>query len=305
MFELKPAAARQYTDSLAVFEELEAAEAEAAQVRGGMHWKDSTYLIRTTTLGGQKSLGPRTPDTEAIYEKFVRRKAELESRVASLRDALEEHRRLNRALRVGRVEPIAVSILNRIAAAGLNAHFRVVGTHAMFAYEAAAGVRVDSEAVTTLDIDLLWDTRARLGFATKLARVDTSMLGVLKKVDKTFRMRSKQLYTAINEDGFQVDILRREAVRGDPHPVKLSDAEDDFWVVQAKRASVLLEAPEFSSVVVATNGAMARMNTVAPTTFIEFKRWMAEQPDRDPLKRNRDLLQADAVERIVKEYLPP
>ena len=97
--------------------------------------------------------------------------------------------------------------------------------------------------------------------------------------------------------------IRRERTGDDPHPVKLSDDNDDFWVAQARRANVLLDAPEFSAVVVATNGTMARMHTVAPTTFVTFKRWLAGQRDRDAPKRRRDELQADAVQRLVDEYL--
>jgi len=43
--------------------------------------------------------------------------------------------------------------------------------------------------------------------------------------------------------------------------------------------------------------------TVAPTTFVTFKRWLAGQRDRDAPKRRRDELQADAVQRLVDEYL--
>ena len=69
-------------------------------------------------------------------------------------------------------------------------------------------------------------------------------------------------------------------------------------------ANVLLDAPGFSAVIVATNGSMARMNTVAPGTFVAFKRWLAAQRDRDALKRRSDELQADAVQRLVEDYLP-
>jgi hypothetical protein len=31
---------------------------------------------------------------------------------------------------------------------------------------------------------------------------------------------------------------------------------------------------------------------------------MAGQPDRDPLKRRRDVLQADAVQVLLEQYLP-
>jgi hypothetical protein len=181
---------------------------------------------------------------------------------------------------------------------------RVVGTHALYAYEATAGVRLDADTLATRDMDLLWDTRKRILFSTQLAKVDSSMLGVLKKVDSSFRIRKSQKYTAVNKDGFEVDIIRRERAGDDPHPIKLSNEDEDFWVVQARRANVLLDSPGFSAVIVATNGTMARMNTVHPATFVAFKRWMAAQPDREALKRRRDVLQADAVQVLLDQYLP-
>ena len=75
-------------------------------------------------------------------------------------------------------------------------------------------------------------------------------------------------------------------------------------MAQARRANVLLDSPVFSAVIVATNGTMARMNTVHPATFMAFKRWMAGQADRDALKRRRDVLQADAVQGLLEQYLP-
>jgi hypothetical protein len=311
MQELSPAITRQTIDAVAVFEALEEATLEAAQVRGGMYWHagpasapDKKYLVRTTPAGAETSLGPRTPETQAIYDKFTQRKQASAERLAGLKAALDQHQRMNRALRVGRVDPLVVALLNRLASTQLSEHSRVVGTHALYAYEAAAGVRLDADALATRDIDLLWDTRKRIIFSTQLARVDSSMLGVLKKVDPTFRMRQSQKYTAVNKDGFEVDIIRSERTEDDPHPIRLSDADEDFWVAQARRANVLLDSPGFSAVIVASNGAMARMNTVHPATFVAFKRWLAAQADRDPLKRRRDVLQADAVQQLLEQYLP-
>ena len=285
MLETSAAVARQYIDAVSVFEALEEAQAEAAHVRGGMYWHagppsspESKYLVRTTPAGSETSLGPCTPETEAIYARFTQRKRESAERVSGLKTALEQQQRLNRALRVGRVDPLVVALLGRLASTRLSPHFKVVGTHALYAYETAAGVRLDSGTVATRDIDLLWDTRKRLQFSTQLARVDSSMLGVLKKVDPTFRIRQSQKYTAVNKDGFEVDIIRR--------------------------ANVLLDAPGFSAVIVATNGTMARMDTVHPATFVAFKRWMADQTGREALKRRRDALQADAVQSLMETYLP-
>jgi len=285
MQELSPAITRQTIDAIAVFDALAEATLEAAQVRGGMYWHagpasapDNKYLVRTTPAGAETSLGPRTAETQAIYDKFTQRKQASAERLAGLKAALDQQQRMNRALRVGRVDPLVVALLNRLASTRLSEHFRVVGTHALYAYEAAAGVRLDADTLATRDMDLLWDTRKRIIFSTQLARLDSSMLGVLQKVDPSFRMRQSQKYTAVNKDGFEVDIIRR--------------------------ANVLLDSPGFSAVIVATNGTMARMNTVHPATFVAFKRWMAGQADRDPLKRRRDLLQADAVQELLERYLP-
>jgi len=305
--EISPESARQYIDARVIFAELERSKKSAEQFRGGMVWKTvdgKDYLIRTSTTGAQKSLGRRTAETEAMFSSFTGKKQIIEDRVASLKNALVKHERLNRALRIGRMPKIAVAILRRLADAGLDNYFRVVGTHALYAYEAAAGVSFATEITSTRDIDLLWDTRKRVTFAQKLAKDSPSMLGALQKVDKTFELIEDQKYTAVNRDGFEVDIIRRMATEDDPHPVRLSDSEDDFWVVQAKRASELMHAEEFSEIVVAENGSMARMTTIHPRVFASFKRWMSKEPDRDPLKRRRDALQADAVEWMLQERLP-
>lgn len=300
-------ARRQYVDARAAFEALEAAQAQAATVRGGMYWKTvngSDYLIRTSTGNAQKSLGPRSAQTEAMQVGFAARKAQAEARVKDLKAAVQRHQRMNRALYVGRVPAVVVDILNMLHDQGVAQHFTVVGTHAIYAYEAAAGVRVESAAVATRDVDLLWDTRKRFKLATQLKRLDSSMLALLRKVDKTFALVQGQLYTAVNSQGFEVDILRREQQEQDPHPAQLSDAEEDFWVVQARNAEQLVSAARFSAVVVAASGQMARMNTVHPLAFARFKRWLSQRRDRDPLKVARDTLQADTVEQLVHEYLP-
>ena len=311
MLETNATVARQYIDAVSVFEALEEAQLEAAQVRGGMYWHagpaaapDAKYLVRTTPAGAETSLGPRTPENIAIYERFTQRKRDSAERLSGLKAALDQQQRLNRALRVGRVDPLVVSLLARLATSQLSPHFRVVGTHALYAYEATAGVRLSADTLATRDIDLLWDTRKRIAFSTQLARSGSSMLGVLKKVDSSFRMRQSQKYTAVNKDGFEVDIIRRERTGDDPHPIKLSNEDEDFWVVQAHRANVLLDSPGFSAVIVATNGSMARMNTVHPATFVAFKRWLASQAGREALKRRRDALQADAVQTLIDQYLP-
>jgi hypothetical protein len=299
--------ARQYIDSRTVFFEHQKTRKSMLDVRGNMKWKRSgggEYLIRVASSGGETSLGPRSPETENMFANFMRRKQDIEERLASLKQELDACQRRNRAEGVGRAPDILVKILNRLEQAGLADHFIVVGTHALYAYEQAAGVTIqEPDALATRDADLLWDTRKRVQFSLRMNVLDSSMIGLLKDVDSSFRLKDDEKYKAINAKGFEIDIIRREARCGDPHPLKMTDHDDDFWVVQARRASDLLSAPKFSSMIVSPLGSMAQMTTIDPTVFVEFKRWMATLDDRDPLKRRRDSFQADIVERLCLEYL--
>lgn len=232
------------------------------------------------------------------------RKRELEARLKSLRAALTDAERLNKALKAGRVPSVVVSVLQTLEDAGLGQHFTVVGTHALYAYETAAGVRIVQGALATQDVDLLWDARRRVRFITDLGKLDSSMLGVLQRADATFQRKEGHAETAINAKGFEVDFLRRQPEGDDPHPFRFSDDEDDLWPVQAVRASVLTNAPRFDHVVISATGRMALMRTIAPESFVEFKRWMAAKvPQRLESKRRRDLRQADIVQALLDEGL--
>ncbi|MFY7857522.1 MAG: GSU2403 family nucleotidyltransferase fold protein [Rubrivivax sp.] len=292
---------------MTVFAEHRRAQAEALKYAGGMYWKrqgDYEYLVKTTPDNRQQRLGPRTPETERTHQAFSQRKREAESRLKSLREALREAERLNKAVKAGRVASLVIAVLQTLDDAGLGEHFSVVGTHALYAYEAAAGVRIVQGALATQDVDLLWDARRRVQFITDIRRIDTSMLKVLQRADPSFRRKDLHNETAINDRGFEVDFLRRMPVGGDPHPFRFSADEEDLWPVQAQRASVLTDAPRFEHVVISATGRMALMRTISPRTFIEFKRWMAESaPHREPIKRRRDLRQADIVQALIDDGL--
>ena len=300
-------AARQVIDSTTIFDEFVRVKARARPYAGGMYWKrqgEYEYLVKTLPDNRQRRVGPRSPETEKIHEEFTVRKRELEARLKSLRAALTDAERLNKALKAGRVPSVVVSVLRTLEDAGLGQHFTVVGTHALYAYETAAGVRIVQGALATQDVDLLGDAHRRVRFITDPGKLDSSMLGVLQRADATFQRKEGHAETAINAKGFEVDFLRRQPEGDDPHPFPFSDDEGDLWPVQAVRASVLTNAPRFDHVVISATGRMALMRTIAPESFVEFKRWMAAKvPQRPESKRRRDLRQADIVQALLDEGL--
>ena len=307
ILELLPNQTRQYIDAETVFLELRRAKAEAAEVRGSMFWRtqgNAEYLIRESSGGAQKSLGPRSAETQAMHERFKRRKTDTTSRLAALTVAAHNQQRLNKALRVGRVPGIVVKTLNALEAAGLQDHFVTIGTHSLYAYESACGVRFVPDALATQDLDLLFDSRKRMSFMSQMRRMDSSFIGALQKADPTFRVMHDQKQTAINDAGFEVDVIRRAAKDRDPHPFRMSADENDLWAVQVEGADKMLSAPRFSQVVVTQTGHMAVMNTMSPLTFIAIKRMISTAVGRDPKKRLKDALQADLVESLVRSHMP-
>ena len=296
---------RRVIDSTSLFTAYCEARAQAQAYAGGMYWKrhdNYEYLVKTLPDNRQQRLGTRGPETEATYKGFMERRAQVRARLASLKTEMVKAAKLNRALGAGRAPSLMVKVLDLIAKEGFAQNFVVIGTHAMYAYEQAAGVRVVDGALATQDVDILWDARRKAKFFVAMEHKGVSMIKLLQKADKTFQRSAGKLEAAVNDKGFEIEFLRRQPEDGDPHPLRFSKDEGDLWPVQARRASVLTSAPVFERGIIATNGQMALMRTVDPKVFVDFKRWLAAKaPDRPADKRQRDARQADIVENLINE----
>jgi Nucleotidyltransferase len=306
LLELTENQSRQYIDAQALMRAQGEALEDAAQVRGSMIWRELRgvrYLIRTSVKSAQKTIGPDSADTQAIYGRFMERKQAATARVKSLAARLEEQRKLNRVYGVGRAPNVIVKVLEALQKAGIASQFLTVGTNAIYAYESACGVRVGNEAMATRDMDLLFDTRQRTAFVSTLRRLDSSLLAVLRKADPSFRVLRNQLQTAVNDDGYEVDIIRRTAKDGDPHPLRMSPSEDDLWAVQVSSGEKMVAGRKFQQLVVAASGQMAMMQTLHPMDFVRIKTSLSSDPQRDPLKRPKDRLQAEVVQGLWDSYL--
>ena len=110
----------------------------------------SKYWVRTTPAGAETSLSQRTSQNIAVCKRFSKRKRERTESVA----ALDPHQRINRVLRLSRVDPFVVALLGRQAHTKPSPHFKIVGTHALYGYESAAWVRLDANALAARVINL-------------------------------------------------------------------------------------------------------------------------------------------------------
>jgi len=287
---MQDAQIRQYVDARSAFERLE--HLQANKPVGSMFWCNKSsgqYLVKKNQAGKAFCLGARSLETEAIFEKFTEKKTKNKEALLKTTELVEQHQRVNRALRIGRVPNLVIKILNALNQRKI--HYQVIGTYALYAYEYHLGETFSEHVMQTNDIDIFMDVRRKI----KLIG-DENLLKILQSVDKTFERRDDQLYTAINDQLFEVDILRREPLDGDLHPMRL-DEEDLYWQKISCGHAVTGAVP-FSEVVVGLNGQMARMPTIAMADFVRIKKKLAKLRGRDVVKKKRDKNQALLLEKF-------
>jgi hypothetical protein len=284
--------------------------------RGSMVWgrsKGRDYLLRSAYdkqgRRRQTSLGLRSPETERIKAEFEQGRLEARARWDNMRAVMDRQAAINRALGLGRVPLLGARIIRSLDAHGLlGSAIRVLGTNALYAYEAAAGVRIESGLTATEDIDLLLDTRARLQFvATAEAEREGeggSLLRVLQQVDASFE-RSREPFRARNRDGYIVDLikpLRNPPWRNDR--LRVSADAQDLEAVELEGLAWHESALAFEAIAIDERGEPLRIVASDPRVFAIHKHWLSQRLDREPIKKPRDLQQARVVAALVAGWLP-
>ena len=279
--------------------------------RGSVVWEETKgqeYLLRSfydeDGKRRQKSLGKRSPKTEALKQHFdSERKDATDSRKA-LDAILDRQAAVNRALGLGRVPLIAARILRLIDKRGLlGGGLRVAGTNSLYCYEAACGVFVEAGITATLDIDLLFDSRKRLHLVGNPDLPDDSLIQLLRLADRSFR-RTRQSFRAENDEGYLVDLIkpmRNPPWRGERLAVGVAD---DIQAAEIEGLVWLENAPAFEQTVIDERGYPLRSVASDPRVFAIHKHWISTREDREPLKKKRDREQADTVAALVGNYLP-
>ena len=300
---------RQFVDLVQVFEQHEqAALKQKHSYAGSMRWllRNGTEYLHRKKGKVEKSLGPRSLETEEIYDKFLHGRRTTEQRIKTLSEKLDQMAPVNRALNLGRVPFLTAKILRKLGEEELLGNLlQLVGTNALWAYEAKSGIHLSSGILATTDADLLMDARKKLSFLSDDVR-KKGIVGILQKIDSTFEQRSERDFKAINSMGFSVDLIQpedfstqlsgkaRKTITGETNDLHGAPIFGLHW---------LLNAPAFSAVAVGSDGYPLRISTVDPRAFVLHKLWISESSQRDPLKKQRDKHQAIAIADIATNYL--
>ena len=279
--------------------------------RGSLVWEESKgrdYLLKSFYdehgKRRQKSLGKRSTETEALKLSFDTQRAEAVASRKVMDETLERQAAVNRALGLGRVPLLAARILRLLDRRGLLGRgIRVVGTNALYAYEAACGVFIDSQVTATEDIDLLFDARRSLKLVADAEITEDSLVQLLKLADRSFH-KTPQPFRAQNDEGYLVDLIK--PLPKPPWRIEKEGlgSKDDIEAVGITGLVWLQNAPSFEQMAIDDRGYPLRVEAIDPRVFAVHKLWLSTQPDRDPLKKERDRTQALMVGELVSTFLP-
>lgn len=288
-----------------LFENYRSAMGHAASYTYGMRWKtvrNTEYLFKDRDRRGNgQSLGVRSKETEALLATFVEARTAAQERLRLITEKVKEQARLNKALRLNRVPVVVARVLRELDRAGLSDSFTVIGTQALYAYEAAAGAHLILELLASGDVDLLYDARQQMTVVSE--KLDgQGLLGLLKKADKTFECVRENGYRAANAGQFMVDLVIAPRAMENHRPVTF--APSDLVATEVPGLQWLLNSPKLEAVAIDEEGWPVPIRVPDPRVFALHKAWLSRLPTREPLKKPRDLDQARAVASLVRDLMP-
>jgi hypothetical protein len=251
--------------------------------------------------GNGKSLGPRSEQTEGLLAAFKAGREAAKERLLLITEKIDEQARLNKALRLNRVPRVVARVLRELDRAGLHEEFMVIGTQALYAYEAAGGAHFLLELLASGDVDLLYDARKKLVVISK--KLDgNGLLGLLKKADRTFERVRENGLRAANAGQFMVDLVTSPSGMLNNQIITFSEA--DLVAAEVPGLQWLLNSPKLDVIAIDEDGWPVPMRVPDPRAFALHKTWLSSLPTREVLKKPRDLDQAQAVASLVKGQMP-
>jgi hypothetical protein len=300
---------RIFIDTAQLYEAFMTAYHKSRAYRGGMHWKKAKgreYLFRSRDRYGYgKSLGPRSPESEKILKEFRKNKQQVKERLDGLKNRMKEHARFCKAAMIQRVPRVAAATLRLLDQRKLlGRNVLIVGTNALYAYEAAAGAYVDTSLTATEDLDILWDVRSRLTLVADSDIDQTGLLDILRKADRSFELSGPRSYRAVNRDGYMVDLIKSEPKQMLKQERTQMGGSDDLRAAEIKNLHWLISSPKIYQVVIGEDGFPTAMSVPDPRSFSLHKLWLSKQVNREAIKKQRDHDQAIAVAKLIVKYLP-
>lgn len=277
-----------------------------AALPNSMYWVERSgnqYLYaKQNSNDNGTSLGVRNAQTEEQLATYLEERRTALGRTVSADALIQTRTALYRRLRMPTLPDKQSEILRKLDIEGLlGTDLMVVGTNAFSAYEWAANATFPVGNEQTQDFDLTWcrNTPASLTLTgTDFDRkTRKTLFSVLRSIDSSYKINPRKPYQALDADGYEVELLAAPSC----HPLPKEEA---FAPMQTliEQEWLLLGSPV--SAVVATERGRACPLTVPDPRFMGLhKLWLADKPQRNPAKRDKDRRQGDVLLDAVRHFM--
>ena len=266
--------------------------------------KDGYELLAKVSLdtGKREYLGRRDEKNEKVKEDFKASKVKMKEKLASLKNKVIKSAKLNKLEGIARAPKELVDIFLKINELGLDDKLIVIGTNALYAYEAKCGLVIEQEHLATRDIDLLNRKEKGISFIFKELMLSRNAIDFLHTIDKSFQKSDEVAYRFVNDDGVWVELINpvSKSVRQESYKDNLFS---DVIPLAMDGMQWLENSRLFKEMIVAENGKCANITTVHPLEFAIYKQWLSQREDRDYQKHLRDQQQSRLITQLMQECM--
>jgi hypothetical protein len=268
-----------------------------------MYWRvinSKEYLYKYVTSSGVKrstSMGPKSPETEAVAEDFQQAKKDLQERLEAIEGRIRTLAPIMRVLNLPAIDETAGKILRALDQVDyLGKNILVIGTYAMTAYEMTAETRFAEGFDATEDLDFTIVVDPADPSDSDLPR---RLLVTLKEVDKSFLVSHSSSKTIVNKAGYRVDLLTSKDLAPAMQramPWKPQALEGQEWLALGTPVRQLL---------VDFNGWPAPVTAPDPRYFALHKLWLSHRQQRIRQGRApKDASQGRMLLKAIQELMP-
>jgi hypothetical protein len=298
-----PEQRRQLQNLLQFYETWKEVSRSFAQLPGGMYWRvinSKEYLYKYVTNTGVKqstSIGPKTPETEAIAEDFQQAKKDLQERLDAIEARIDTLAPIMRVLNLPAIDETAGKILRAVDQADyLGKNILVIGTYAITAYEMTAETRFAQGFDATEDLDFTIVINPANPGDSDLPR---RLLLTLKEVDKSFLVSPSSSKTVVNKSGYRVDLL----ISNDLAPAMQRAVP---WKPEALEGQEWLAlGTPVQQVLIDFTGWPVFLTAPDPRYFALHKLWLSKRPKRiREGKAPKDAAQGKMLFKAIQESMP-
>ncbi len=269
---------------------------------GGMRWlpvKGREYLgrYRRDPVTGEQtttSLGPRSEQTEAIYDRFMADRSLLDEQMTGLRPQMAEQARLAKALRLNRAPEDVGAVIRAIGMSDLSEHLTLSGDAAVFAYENEMATLLPRELLPDGDIDLL------------LSGLDASeavdeLTGILKRSRVALRGSTREDGSGVEirtEDGLRIRIVALAAVE------RMAGfyADEDYGGGEA--AQWAIEQSPVESLIIDRQGRSASIRALDPRSWCILRCMSMDLQEMSAIRRENSAELVTVMIRTTQERWP-